>query len=61
MQKQYLESSSNRNELLTALLESSVIITLMREITCKIREEFLYDIHISEKQNFQKPKGNEIG
>lgn len=29
----YLESSSSRKELLTALLESSVIITLMLEIT----------------------------
>lgn len=31
--KRYLESSSNKKELLTALLESSVIITLILEIT----------------------------
>lgn len=35
---QYLESSSNKKELLTALLESSVIITLMLEITYVITE-----------------------
>lgn len=30
----YLESSSNKNELLTALFDSSIIITLILEITC---------------------------
>lgn len=34
--KAHLELSSNKNELLTALLESSVISTLMLEITCKM-------------------------
>lgn len=32
--KYYLESSSNKKELLTALFESSVIRTLILEITC---------------------------
>lgn len=34
----HLESSSNRKEVLTALLESSDIIALMLDITCRMKE-----------------------
>lgn len=34
LSKPYLESSSNKNEVLTALFVFSVIITLIAEITC---------------------------
>lgn len=40
----YLESSSNKNELLTALFESSVIITLILEITCHYRRVFTQNL-----------------
>lgn len=55
----YLESSSNRKELLTALLESSVIKYLMLEITYVIMEEIQKNwqqkIDLSGERGLQMP------
>lgn len=58
-EQRYLESSSNRKELLTALLESSVIKYLMLEITYVIMEEIQKNwqqkIDLSGERGLQMP------